>query len=173
MLYSVKSVEDEIHCNKFSKQGRQQTVELKRFLEATVTQGQKPMAIGFATDLCVIEPCLKTSYATELRCREQSSVAFYQAQQRNISDLWNKVHRDLSLPILDSLWTQTVSRLLFEDILIAKLKSKRPPSVTVTEEQHNFEADQENVKLTDSLLSNFLCVSPFFLGMMLQKCPQG
>ena len=78
-----------------------------------------------------------------------------------------------SLPILDPLWTQTVGRLLFEDILVAKLKSKRPPSVTVTEEQQNFEADQENVKLADGLLSNFLCVSPFFQGMMLQKHPQG
>lgn len=105
MLYSVKSLEDRIYCNKLSKQGRQQTVELKRFLEAAATQGQKPLAISFATDLCVVEPCLKTSYATELRCREQSSVAFYQAQQRNISDLWNKVYCDLCLSILDPLWT--------------------------------------------------------------------
>ena len=101
--------------------------------------------IGFATDLLrVVELCLNTSYATELRCREQSSVAFYQTQQGPIPVLLDKVHRDLSLPIPDPLCTQTVSRLLFEDILMTKLKNKRLPSVPVTEEQHKFEADQEN-----------------------------
>ena len=86
------------------------TVEVKRFLEAAATQELKPLVIGFTIDLLhAIQLCLKTSYAIELRCREQSSVAFYQAQQKRIPDLWNKVHCDLSLPIRDPLWTQTVS----------------------------------------------------------------
>ena len=110
VLHFVKSLEDGIHCNSFSKCGRLQTVEVKRFLEAAAKQELKPLVIGFTTDLLhAIELCLKTSYAIELRCREQSSVAFYQAQQKRIPDLWNKVHHDLSLPIPDPLWTQTVS----------------------------------------------------------------
>ena len=51
-------------------------------------QELKPLVIGFATDLIhVIELCLMLYYATELRCREQSSVDFYLAQQRRIPDL--------------------------------------------------------------------------------------
>ena len=38
-----------------------------------------------------------------------------------------------------------LSRLVFEDILVAKLKNKCPPSVPVKEEQPKFEGDQENV----------------------------
>ena len=83
VLQFVRSLEDGIHSNSFSKRGRLQTVEVKRFLEAAATQELKPLVIGFATDLLhVIELCLKTPYATELRCREQLSVAFYQAISR-------------------------------------------------------------------------------------------
>ena len=148
VLQFVKSLLDGIHCNSFSKHGRLQTVEVKCFLEAAVMQELKPLVIGFATNLLrLVKLCLKTTYATELRCREQSSVAFYQAQQGPIPVLWNKVYCDMSLPIPDPLWTQTVSRPLFEDILMAKLKNKHPPIVPVTEEHHKFEADQENVLL--------------------------
>ena len=123
----VKSLEGGIHCNSFSKRGRQQSVEVKRLLEATATRELKPRVIGFASDLFrVIELCIKTSYATELRCRERSSVAFSQAQQERIPDLWRQVHRDLSLPMPDPLWTQIVSRLVFEELLVATLKSKHP-----------------------------------------------
>ena len=38
MLHFVTSLEDGIHCNLFSKCGRLQTVEVKRFLEAAVAQ---------------------------------------------------------------------------------------------------------------------------------------
>ena len=94
----MKSLEDGVHCNSFSKRRRLQTVEVKRFLEAAATQELKPLVNGFATDLLrVIELCLKTSYTTELRCREQSSVAFYRAQQGSILDPWNKVHRELRM----------------------------------------------------------------------------
>ena len=103
VLQFVKSLQCGIHCNSFFKCGRLQTVEVNRFLEAAATQELKPLVIGFATDLRVVELCLKISYATELRCREQSSVAFYQAQHGPIPVLWNKVHRDLSLPIPDPL----------------------------------------------------------------------
>ena len=67
----VKSLEGGIHSNSFSKRGRQQSVEVKQFLEATATQELKPRVIGIASDLFrVIELCIKASYATELRCRE-------------------------------------------------------------------------------------------------------
>ena len=70
-LQFVKSLKGGIHSNSFSKRGRQQSVKVKRLLEATATQELKPRVIDFASDLfCVIELCIKTSYATELRCRE-------------------------------------------------------------------------------------------------------
>ena len=71
LVQFVKSLEGGIHSNSFSKRGRQQSVEVKRFLEAAATQELKPQVISFAADLfCVIELCIKTSYATELSCRE-------------------------------------------------------------------------------------------------------
>ena len=65
LLQFVKSLEGGIRSNSFSKCGRQQSVEAKRFLEAAVMQELKPLVIGFAANLfCIIELCFKTSYAT-------------------------------------------------------------------------------------------------------------
>ena len=71
VLHFVKSLKDGNHCNSLSKRIRLQTVEVKRFLETAATQKLKLLLIGFATDLLLVFGlCLKTSYATELRCRE-------------------------------------------------------------------------------------------------------
>ena len=69
-------------------------------------------------------------------------MAFYQAQLRNIPDLWIKVHSDLSLPPPDPIWPQTASRLMFKDMLVEMLKGKHLQGrAAAPEEQVHMGAD--------------------------------
>jgi hypothetical protein len=145
LMRFVSSLEGGIHSNTFSKRGKRQAAEVKQFIETAGRMEVQRLLATFATGLLkTIQQCITLSFATELRCREASSVAFYQAQQKIIPDLWNRIHSDLSLPIPDPLWTQTVSRLLYEDILVQLLKSKRQ-STPVAKEQVPLNSEQENI----------------------------
>ena len=139
LMRFVSSLEGGIHSNTFSKRGKRQAAEVKQFIETAGRMEIQRLLATFATGLLkTIQQCITLSFATELRCREASSVAFYQAQQKIIPDLWNRIHSDLSL------WTQTVSRLLYEDILVQLLKSKRQ-STPVAKEQVPLNSEQENI----------------------------
>lgn len=145
----VKLLEGGIHSNTFSKRGKRQSVEVKRFLDAAATNELQPFVSSFAISLLrTLQQCVRATHASDARCREKSYVAFYQAQLGSIPDLWIKVHRDLSLPPPDPLWPQTTSRLMFEDMLVETLKGKhlqgRVPALKEHQQLH-MAADQENV----------------------------
>ena len=99
--------------------------------------------ISFATDLLhVIELCLKTSYATYLNAGNNRLWPFIRL--RKDAFLICGIRSTVTCRY-QSLTHFALSRLVFEDILVAKLKNKCPPSVPVKEEQPKFEGAQENV----------------------------
>ena len=147
LMRFVASLEKGIHSNPFSNRGKRQTAEVNRFIEAAGRKDVQLLLTTFANDLLkAIRQCVTMSFALESRCRELSSMAFFQAQRNIIPDLWNRIHADLSLPTPDLLWPQTVSRLIYEDVLVQSLKGKcRQKCASRAKEQVILQADQENV----------------------------
>ena len=80
----VKSLEGRIHSNLFSKRGKRQSEEVKRFVDAAATKDLKPLVSTFATSLLeILQQCVQGTHASDAWCRERSYVAFYQAQLRS------------------------------------------------------------------------------------------
>ena len=144
----VKSLEGGIHSNSFSKRGKRQSEEVKRFIDAAATKDLKPLVSIFAATslLEILQQRVQETHASDARCRERSYVAFYQTQLRSFPDLWIKVHSDLSLPPPDPIWPQTASRLILENMLEEMLKGKHSQGrAAAPEELVHMGADQENV----------------------------
>ena len=82
--------------------------------------------------------------------REKSYRCFHQKSISELPKLWDDFHATLHLPRPDTLWTQSVNRLLFNRALVSCLKRdaeqiSRPTVAAASSTFGSLGADEENI----------------------------
>ena len=112
-------------CNTFSERGKRQNEEVQRFKETVHANENEENFCLFCKDLI---QCIGSRIAATTRSvdsREKSYQLFYAKRVSQLKNCWDAFSMALHLPQADPVWTQTVNRLLFNQMLVTAIQQDR------------------------------------------------